>query len=114
MSLLDDADHRDQQYAIEAIGSVHDVLDVAHLVAVADGFPDTFDIDLRPGRDDRRDACRRSGSRASFTPSATMNAVLHSATKPCLRTQPICSSAEKLTGMGSASSQRKMASNCWR
>ncbi len=39
-----------------------------------------------------------------------MNAVLHSATKPCLRTHDTWSSGESVTGMGSASSVRKMAS----
>ena len=50
VTVFDDADHRDQQHAIEAVGPVHDVLDVAHLVAVANGFADALDIDLRPGR----------------------------------------------------------------
>ena len=45
VAVFDDADHRDQQHAIEAVRPVHHVLDVAHLVAVADGFADALDID---------------------------------------------------------------------
>ena len=48
--VLDDADHRDQQHAIEPVGTVHHVFDVAHLVAVADGLADALDVDLRPRR----------------------------------------------------------------
>ena len=50
VAVLDDADHRDEQHAIEPVRPMHDVLDVAHLVAVADRLADALDIDLRPGR----------------------------------------------------------------
>ena len=78
--ILDDADHRNEQHAIEAVRSVHDVLDVAHLVAIANRIADAFDIDPATRSGDRRDACRPPALCASLTPSATMNAVLHSAT----------------------------------
>ena len=48
VAVFDDADHRDQQNAIEPVRPVHDVLDVAHLVAVANRFADALDIDLGP------------------------------------------------------------------
>ena len=48
MAVFDDADHRDQQNAIEPVRPMHDVLDVAHLVAVANRLADAFDIDLGP------------------------------------------------------------------
>ena len=49
VAVLDDADHRDQQHAIEPVGPVHHVLDVAHLVAVADRLANALDVDPRPG-----------------------------------------------------------------
>ena len=62
VAVLDDADHRDEQHAIEAVRSVHDVLDVAHLVTVANRLADALDVDLATRSDDRRDACRPPGS----------------------------------------------------
>ena len=109
VTLFDDADHRDEQYAIEPIRAVNDVLDVAHLVAVANGFPDTFDIDLRPGGMISETRADHRALRILHTQRDHERGVAFG--DDAVFAHPgYLFVGRQLTGMGSESSQRKIAS----